>query len=189
MAEKPQPFHLLAVGKPYSAERWAWPEGADYNFREGGHELRIFLRHATAKEVAAIDSGPVEFGLLAEPSGLGLFLVTRFGRTTSFDCSYSWHRMARVTGEKTMPPPSEETSPELRALVAIILVEATTGVVLALRAVTFSPEFTRAIHRAIAQQAAGTFPPGRHEAWVDAMTQDSTGELWAKCTIRCRGGN
>ena len=36
------PMHRLEVGKPYDPSRRAWPEGADYNFRAGGHELRIF---------------------------------------------------------------------------------------------------------------------------------------------------
>jgi hypothetical protein len=187
MSEQPQPFHLLAVGKPYAPWRTTWPEGADYNFRGDQHELRIFLEGATPREIAAIGSGPVEFGLLSEPSGLGLFLVTRFGETT-FACSYSWYRTARATGDRTWPPLWEETSPELRALLHIILVEATTGIVLALRAVSFSPEFTRAIHRAITQQAAAPDHRGAHEAWVDAMTQFSTDQLGDQCTVRCQGG-
>jgi hypothetical protein len=185
MAE--QPLHLYAVGKPYDPRRTTWPEGADYNFRGGEHELQIFLEGATPREVEAIGSGPVEFGLLAEPSGLGLFLITRFGRTT-FDCSYSWYRTARTTGDRTWPPLWEETSPELRALLHIILVEATTGIVLALRAVSFSPEFTRAIHRAITEQAAAPDHRGAHESWVDAMTRFSTDQLWKLCTVRCQGG-
>ena len=100
MSEQPQPFHLLAVGKPYAPWRTAWSEGADYNFRGGEHEFRIFLEGATRREIAAIDSGPVEFGLLAEPSGLGLFLITRFGETT-FGCFYSWHRVSPE--ERTLP--------------------------------------------------------------------------------------
>jgi hypothetical protein len=187
MSEQPQPLYLYSVGKLYDPRRHRWDEGADYNFRGGEHELRIFLEGTTAKEVEAIGSGPVEFGLLAHPSGLGLFLITRFGKAM-FDCSYSWHRMAHATGDRTLPPASEETSPELRALVHIVLVEATTGVILALRAVSFSPEFTRAIHRAISQQAAVPDNRGLHEAWVDALTQFSTDQLWDQCSVRCRGG-
>jgi hypothetical protein len=73
-------------------------------------------------------------------------------------------------------------------LLRIVLVEATTGVILALRAVSFSPEFTRAIHRAIALQAAVPDHRGAHEAWVDIMTQFSTDQLWDQCTVRCQGG-
>jgi hypothetical protein len=91
--------------------------------------------------------------------------------------------------ERTMPPPTEETSPALRALVTIILVEATTGLVLALRTVTFSPEFTRAIHRAIADQVDSSYDRVAHENWADGMTaQNSTTQLWTRCFFRCQGG-
>jgi hypothetical protein len=176
-------MYRLEVGKSYDPARRRWPEGADYNYRSGGHELRLFLGGATPAEVAAIRSSPVEFGFFAEPEGL--FLITRFGTRMSFDRSYHWQRVAAE--ERTLPPPSEETSPELRALCTIILVEATTGVVLALRAVTFSPEFTRAIHRAIGDQVGAPYDRAAHERWVDGMTRLSTHQLWAKCTMQCQG--
>jgi hypothetical protein len=180
-------LHALEVGKPYDPRRRSWPEGADYNFREGAHELRIFLAGASPREVEAIRSGPVEFGFFAGP--LGLFLITRFGSSLSFDCSYHWQRMAETTGDRTMPPASEETSPALRALLAIILIEASNGTVLTLRTVTFSPEFTRAIHRAIAGQAAGPYDPAGHRDWADSMTgRYSTDQFWQRCITRCQGG-
>ena len=188
-------LHLFEVGKPYDPRRTVWPEGADYNFRAGGHELRIFLGRATPAEVEAVRSAPaefgfcpVEFGSVAEPAGL--VLVARFGPALAFDCSYHGHRMAEVTGDRSLPPPTEETSPDLRALLSITLVEATTGRVLALRAVTFSPEFTRAIHRAIAEQAAGASDRAGHQRWAEALTaRYTTHQLWARCAIRCRGGD
>jgi len=180
-------LHALQIGKPYDPRRRSWPEGADYNFRFGAHELRIFLAGARPREVEAIRSGPVEFGFFAEP--LGLFLLTRFGTALSFDCSYHWQRRAEVTGDRTLPPASLETSPALRALVAIILIEATNGTVLALRTVTFSPEFTRALHRAIADQAGAPYDRAPHERWAAGMKRRlSTHQLWARCTMRCQGG-
>ena len=84
-----RPFELLMVGKPYHPERRSWPEGSDYNFRCEQHELRKWVANATPDEIAAVDSGPVEFGLLVEPPSV--FLIVRFGPTLSSDCSYSWH--------------------------------------------------------------------------------------------------
>ena len=157
--ERQGPMHRLEVGKPYDPARGWWPEGADYNFRSDGHELRLFL-------------------------------LTRFGTALSFDCSYHWQRRAEVTGDRTLPPASLETSPALRALVAIILVEATSGVVLVLRAVTFSPEFTRAIHEAIADQAAGPYDRAEYQRWADGTTgRSSTNRLSKRCTMQCQGGS
>jgi hypothetical protein len=186
-------MHLLSVGKPYHAGQTHFPEGADYNYWSGEqgffaypeHELRIFLADPMAKEVAAVESGPVEFGMFAEPEGL--FVVARFGRALSFNCSYQWHRVEEA--ERVAPPPMEETSPALRALLSIMLVDASTGIVQALRAVSYSPEFTRAIHRAIAGQAAAPYDGPAHDRWADGMLRYTTAELWDRCTIRCRGGD
>ena len=72
----------------------------------------------------------------------------------------------------------------------IILVEATTGVVLALRAVTFSPEASRAIHKAMATQFTTPFDWTKHQKCADSLTQGfDTEQLWAKCSIRCHGGD
>ena len=179
-------FELLMVGKPYHPARRSWPEGADYNFRLAAHELRMFNADATPAEIAAVDSGPVEFGLMVEPPGL--FLIVRFGPTLRFDCSYNWHMVN--PHDRTTPPPFEETLPALRSLIMLILVEATTGNLLALRAVSFSPEFTRAVHRAISDQIGASFDRAKHQRWADSMTQHFTSEQpWAQCSIRCCGGD
>jgi hypothetical protein len=178
---------LLQVGKPYDPARRSWPEGADYNFRHGAHELRLFLGRATPSEAKAVRAGPVEFGFFAEPEGL--FLITRFGSQMSFDCSYHWQRMAEVTGDRTLPPPSEETSPELRAILTIILIEASDGVVRAVRVVSFSPEFTRLLHKAITDQVGTPYDRAAHDRWADGMTASlNTEQLWTRCTMRCQGG-
>ena len=53
---------------------------------------------------------------------------------------------------------------------------------------SFSPEFTLAFHRAIADQAASPYDQGEHERTVEAITrQFNTDQLWAKCQHRCGG--
>jgi hypothetical protein len=164
----------------------ALAEGSDYNFRAGQHELRIYLSRVTPAEVAAVESGPIEFGLFAEAEGL--FLITRFGPRLAFDCSYSWHHVSRE--ERQLPPASDEVPPASRALIVIMLVEATTGSVRALRTVSFSPEFTRALHHAISEQAAAPFDAAAHLRWADGITrQFTTNQLWERCKHRCHGGN
>jgi hypothetical protein len=176
-------MYRLVVGELYGP---AWPdiEGADYNYRGEQHELRLFLAGVKAREITAVRDGPIDFGLLVEPEGL--FLITRFGDTMSFESSYHWFRLDPT--ERIEPPATEETRPELRALITIILVELTTGIVLALRAVTFSPEFTRAIHRAIRDQIDRPYNAATYERWTRVMMRYETHMLWNRCTVRCRGG-
>ena len=187
---QPAPMHTYIVGQLYDPSRKSWPEGADYNFRAGGHELRIFLGGATPREIAAVGTGRVDFGLMAELPEI--FVVSRFrgpdGRVVcSFDCSYSWHRVS--PDERTDPPVWEDTSPQLRALASIILVEATNGVILALRTCSYSPEFTRSFHRAIHDQAALPYDQAEHErAVADIVRRLNTDQIWERCAIRCEGG-
>jgi hypothetical protein len=183
-------MHTYIVGQPYEPSRRSWDERADYNFPAGGHELRIFLPNATPKEVAAVGTGRVEFGLMFELPEI--FVVSRFhgpdGRVVaSFDCSYSWHRVD--SAERTDPPAWEETSPDLRALCSIVLVEATNGLILAMRSVSYSLEFTRSLHRAIADQAELPYDQAEHErAVADMVRRLNTNQIWERCTVRCEGG-
>ena len=136
-------------------------------------------------------TGRVDFGLMAELPEM--FVVSRFrgpdGRVVcSFDCSYSWHRVS--PDERTDPPVWEDTSPQLRALTSIILVEATNGVILALRTCSYSPEFTRSFHRAIHDQAALPYDQAEHEkAVADIVRRLNTDQILERCAIRCEGAH
>lgn len=182
-------MHTYSVGQLYAPSRRSWPEQADYNWRAGGHELRIFLGRATPWEIATVRTGLVVFGLMVELPEI--FIVSRFhgpdGRVVaSFDCSYQWHRTNAV--ERTGSVEWKE-SPATRALCSIILVEATTGIILVHREISYSPEFTRAIHRAIADQAALPYDQAAHEAAVADITRRlNTDQLWDRCTIHTEGG-
>jgi hypothetical protein len=180
-------MHLYEVGKPYMPGRQSYPEEADYNCREGEYSLVIFLHRPTRKELEAIKSGPVEFGFFAEPQGL--FLITRFGRALTFDCSFHAQRLTAVTGEQAQPHPMEEVSPKLRAAMHILLIDADSGIILALRRCTFSPEFTRSLHRAIADQVVAEYNRVEHDRWANSIIAwFNTHELWQRCTVWCVGG-
>ena len=77
----------------------------------------------------------------------------------------------------------------MRSLVTIILIESRNGIIRALRAVNYSPEFTRAFHKAIAEQITLPYRKAEHERKTDLIQrQFTTDQLWAKCQHRCEGG-
>ena len=143
---------VLQVGKPYIVGRENWPEGVEYNYRSGCHELRMFFAESSKEEVRAIRHGECEFGLVVE--GPVIFFLYRFGSAVRWsDAPYSWHLVPG--SERTLP---EEEGPETRAVLQVVLVEAGSGRVLVLRAVSFSPAFTLALHDAIRRQASSPWP-------------------------------
>ena len=178
-------MRALEVGKPYIPGRTNWPEGVDYNFRAGSHEMRMFFRSPTRREVEAVRKGRCEFGLVVD--GPIIFLLYRFHPAIDWsDATYSWHLVPET--ERTLPQPE---GAETRALLHVDLIEADSGLVRALRVVTFSPAFTRALHSAIRQQAASPWP-GR-EAYDDALASvykryPTSKDLLRRAVARSVGG-
>lgn len=188
-------MHLYKVGEPYSPSRRSWPEGNDYNFRGGEHELRLFLARPSRHEIEAVQRGAAEFALFVEPPLVSLCyrFETRAGRGLPWsDANFSWHAMAAAVGpeELVLPIAWEEGSPETRALLQVVLVDASDGIIRAMRSLAFSPEFTRAIHRAIWEQAHAPWDRAAYtRAQSDLYRRYPTSEaLVAACQHRTKGG-
>ncbi len=47
----------LDVDKPYIAGKTAWPEGAEYNYRAGGHGLRLLFGSARSWGMNSVGAG------------------------------------------------------------------------------------------------------------------------------------
>jgi hypothetical protein len=140
-------MHTLEVGKLYHPGIRHWPEGGEYNFRSGGHELLLRFVRPAAQEVEAVSRGDCEFALASV--GDILFFLYRFGKAVRWsDAPYAWHLLP----EDQRIPPLHPNTDQTRALLRVVLLDAATGIVRALRAVTLSPGFTRSLHSAIQVQ-------------------------------------
>lgn len=186
----PEPLHDIThfeVGEPYNP-RMAMPatDQLQYNYRCGQHELVIFLERPSAYEVDDIRKGRAEFALF-ERDDL-LILLCRFGEQDWSEAFYSWHRLSE--DERMLPDPGDEGG-DKRRLLPIFLVDRATGFLLVLRSVTFSPEFTTALHDAIRRQASRPYPGDTaYEAQVQRLFQRyaRTRELVRLARARCLGG-
>lgn len=139
-------MHLYEVGKLYT-DRTHWPEGAQYNYRGGEHELVLFFNRPTAKEIHSIGKERAEFALFVERQLI--ILLYRFG--TGLDWSDAPYSIHLVPHEQRTIPPDVEAG--MRALLHIVLVDASNGIIRVLRVISLSPEFTQALHHAIQEQA------------------------------------
>jgi hypothetical protein len=157
-----------------------------YNFRDGAHELLLWLGSPSPAEVADIRQGEAEFALVVEPPVI--VLLYRFGRSIRWsDAPYSWHRVP--AGQRTLPEPLPEGE-EGRALLQIVLVDAATGIVRALRAVTLAPAFTAALHLAIREQARQPWDSNAYDRALQRLyARYPTSEaMLAQAAARTTGG-
>lgn len=178
-------LHLRQVGELYHPGVQSWPEISRYNYRNGEHDLVLFLNKPSEKEIHAARTGGGEFALLATDGVI--MLCHRFGDGLPWSDSpfTQW-----------FVPPAERRLPTVlvgrqRALLFVSLVDASTGILLTLRVVSLSPEFTVALHDAIRRQARTAFR-GRedHEKRVARIFRryPTTEALVAAATVRCTGG-
>ena len=175
---------IYRVGELYPSPsgKRHWPEGVDYNYRGGEHELRLFYRSPSAAEIADTKTGEARFAIAVE--GDIVFFCYRFGGQPWGDCGFSIHLVPE--NERVLPP--EQIGPEERALLNVILIDAENGVIRALRAVSLSPKFTAKLHAAIRAQAARPLPAD-YDAQAEAIYRryDSAALAQQRAAVRCRG--
>lgn len=141
------------VGQPYNPRVSSFPEGANYNWRSGAHELLLLFHRPTPAEVLAVRRGRADFGLVV--SGDLLLLLYRFDPAVLWsDAPYSIHLLEPA--ERVIPDTTGLTEPH--ALLTVHLIDAGTGILRANRVVSLSPAFTAALHLAIREQAERAWP-------------------------------
>ncbi len=179
-------LHAYAIGTLYHPARARFDEGAQYNYRGGEHELVVFLAAPAPKELRAF-RGDWQFGLVVRPEVL--FLLYQPGGMPWSDAPYGWHQVQRGRPAEAVPP-FELPTPESRALLNVVLVDAETGIIRHLKGVTFSPAFSRALHAAISAQIEHPVTAAEYGRAVDRYyrTYARTEDLLARAEVRCTGG-
>jgi hypothetical protein len=177
-------IRVLSVGQSLDPTREIWPEGTHYTWDGTQHELVLHFGDTRAIERDAVQRGRFQFGLLVE--GPVIFLLFKPGAMPWSDATMDWHR---INDGRPLPPVDLEEGE--RASIRVILVDPEArGRIEALRVMTFSPGFTRALHRAIRDQARA---PADAEAARNVVTQIyakwQPETLYERCTIRCNGGD
>jgi len=158
-----EPLHGYRVGTLYIPGRTSWPEHLEYNWRKGGHELRLFFSGLRRDEIEAVRHGPMELRLVViQPV---IFLCFRFAPVIDWsDAPYNYHMVPEQ--ERTLPPRPEETT---GAELVTILVDGDTGVIEGLRLTRLRRDFARKLHGAIREQAALPFDQATYDRELDRI--------------------
>ncbi len=148
-------YHLgLDVGQPYLPGHTSWREHVEYNgFRNNRHYLRMFLNGLTPAEIRDVREGEAEFALYVEKDAI--FFLYRFGSAFPWsDAPYSIY----LTNEPDREVPEPGAAWNSRDPLLVVLVDAASGIVQGVRDLWLSPDFTKALRSAIAQQARRPWP-------------------------------
>ncbi len=179
-------MQIVAIGKPLFEARRELPEAIEYNYQAGDHTLLLSMKNLHREEIEAVRQEETEFGLYCK-NGI-IFLLYRFGEVLPWsDSAFSWWNVAKE--DRRIPAP--QANPAERILLKIILVEAATGIVKAIRVTTFSPNFTEKLHEAIKNQAMGKeFPGEEFVARSLAIYESKTpAEFAANAIVKTKGGD
>lgn len=177
-------LHRPEEGEPYNPDRKMWPQTPQFNYRGGECELVLFFDSPTPAEVEAVKSGRSEFGLYARDGLVVLCYCFRHDQGGIPWSDASYHYQLVPEPERIPPPDFSKLTPETRAVLHVILVNATGGEVCALRQVSLSPEFTKSLFRAIGYQAVGPFNSRQYDSNLKGLYSKCLAEA---CSVRCEG--
>lgn len=173
---------VYEVGKLFSS-RTSWPEMAQYHYMAGEHHLHVFMRQPSEIEVKATKTGMAEFALVVEQDII--FLLYQLSPIPWSDAPYSWHMVP--ADQRTLPADVPQGK---GALLTVMLIDATTGIIKAIRAVGLGTNFTNTLHAAIRDQAARSFDQPRYDEQLNRTyaRYPTTDLLLSRAVARYRVG-
>lgn len=177
------PMAMYKVGELFSPGKTQWAETVEYNFRGGQHVLRIFFEDPTEAELEAFKHGGLEFAIY--PTDQVIFFCFKMNGLWS-DGPFNIH----LVPENERQLPEALGSPDARDLLTIFYINAANGILMAIKAVTFSPAFTAALRAMIRRQHERSFSRLSYDTQVSVVYAKYTSEKIAtKLAIdSCKGG-
>lgn len=150
----------LVVGQPFAPERRCWPDDTfEYRYFSGHHLLQFCVASPSMRGIEAFGKGRMSVGLYHEQNVI-FFLFRIDGFMDWSDQAISIRLVAEADQE--LPPLPDGA----RIPLTLVLVEADNGNVAALRMVTYSPHFSRVMHRWLQAQKDMPFRKEDHMAAV-----------------------
>jgi hypothetical protein len=156
----------------HTPARIPWLEGAYYQYRLGGHHLVLASCGVARCDECEVVVGRAEVECALVVEGPLLVLGSRLGDTRpwSWASPYNWH--FAPPAERVVPaavPLTPETYARLWATLWITLWDTATGRARMGRAVALRPEFTRALHGVLREQAMRPFHVASAERALDGL--------------------
>jgi hypothetical protein len=178
---------VLEVGEPFPLNI-TQQDGAQYFYREGFHSLALFITRPRQHEVQAVESGEVRFALVPlQGSPSLLFLLYTF--PSAFPWSDAPYHIQLEPPElrPTLDTLADDTK---RLILSIALIDRASTIVQALRVVSFSPQFSRALNAVVRRQLDEPFDKAAYDTALAQAYQQypKPRDLMSKRVAHCVGG-
>lgn len=184
----------MRVGEPFAPGITSYPEASHYAWDPIGHEpqahhrLLMFATRPTPAELVAFrPGGRVELALVVE--GPAIVLLWSGAGWPWSDAPYAWHLQAeghRKAGRGEMGAPSTAPIPEGAGVpLDMLLVDASTGILRAIRRVAMPGHFALALHHAIAAQAEAPWGARAYDAALARLSSTDPVRLAQGASARC----
>lgn len=146
-------MHVLRVGSPYIEGQTEHIECVEYNYRSRAHAIKVSVANLTERELDCLAAQSLRFFLGWHADVRMIMLSMATNDEDYFNMPYTWH----------LVPSNERDVPDLKksysALVSLVVIEATTGIVKVLRLITWPSNFVTRINYSIAAQTAVRWTP------------------------------
>lgn len=161
-------MRALRIGDPLHQGVTGFEEGAHYNYTMGGHTLILSVKNPLLSQINAVKEGEAVFGLMVREEAI--FLLCRFGSLDWQVTHYNWW----INPPVLRPDPRADAQcVQGRAVLAVALVNASDGIVHALRSVRLHEEFSHHLLSAVEAQTRPRFDPWRYMEVVEEVLHGS----------------
>jgi len=164
-------LYKYEVGKPFIEGKTRFSEGVHFDFQQGGPVLILFYDRPTSEEIEEVKKGRAEFAFYEKLPVI--FFLCRFGSSSWADAPYSVH----ISKPFTFEPLQEGAGFGLQ----IYLVDATTGILKAMRLIGLKTDFSRRLKLAIERQKAEEFNESMYNFEINRTYKNYSIDDLVKC--------
>ncbi|MBF9135232.1 hypothetical protein I0C86_41010 [Plantactinospora sp. S1510] len=175
-------MHAYRVGGLYNASRTSWNEGTYLRFTAAGPELILFFARPSAKEIADLRRGAPWFAWI-DSEHVGL-LAFKFGT------AIPWSDAPYHPGRESEPVTFDHQG-DNHLLLLVLLVDADTGIIRAMRQVTWPPAFAQRVARSIRRMSATPYSERAFDLALNQLYRQWPGTeqlVEERADITCYGG-
>jgi hypothetical protein len=152
-------MHKYEVGKLLKPGIISHPESNHFDFHQSGATLLIILSKPTPQEIQSIRNGKVELGLFIRENVI--FFLSKFGSMSWMDSPYSIHL--------SKPFEFEDLTPDIGYSLNVILTDASTGIIKAMRLIGMPNVFSHKLQEAIDKQKALPFESASYNQLINKI--------------------